>query len=91
MERTYEIECNYCKSNEIYLLSNQIKERKWRQRSGIENKKLIYYFCISSKDPDYANNNKETLNKLSLICEHCGMDNSEFHKDLLKELEKDFQ
>lgn len=90
MERDYEITCKKCGSNEVYLLSQQIKKRKWRQRHDVIDRKMKYYFCISSGDSDFEENDKLVLVRMSLICEACGMENSQYHLDLIEELKKDF-
>jgi hypothetical protein len=88
MERSKEITCNNCGSTKLYLLTETVSKRKWRQTSSLFDRRdgRKYYFAISSSDPDYANNNESYLQKIDLICEACGnILNSEYPEVLQEE------
>ena len=87
MERNNEIKCAHCGSTKLYLLTEHVSKRKWRQTSSLFNRAdgRKYYFAISSSDQDYANNDERYLQKMDLICESCGCNNNSEYPEVLEE------
>ena len=91
-ERDYEIFCTRCGSSKLYLFTEELRSRKWRQTSSVFNRKegRKFYFAISSSDPDFAHNDERKLERISLICENCGLNNTTDYSEIVEQSAKDF-